>query len=274
MTRRAFITGWPVSHSKSPMLHGYWLNEFGISGIYEAAPVESEKFKDFIASLPASGFVGGNVTIPHKEQAFELIANRSAAAEEIGAVNTIWIEGDIIYADNTDSYGFMANLDQQSPGWRKHKKATVLGAGGASRAVIHGLLSAGFTEIRIANRTISRASALSDRFGKATSAHGLDAVPELLGDSDVLVNTTSIGMSGNQEGSLPPLDAMPAHSLVTDIVYTPLITPLLASARERGLETVDGLGMLLHQAVPGFEKWFGKRPEVTQGLRNHILEAS
>ncbi|MEL7430775.1 MAG: shikimate dehydrogenase, partial [Pseudomonadota bacterium] len=147
-----------------------------------------------------------------------------------------------------------------------------LGAGGASRAVVHGLLSAGFTEVRIANRTLERALTLSDRFGKSTSAHGLGAVPELLGDSDVLVNTTSIGMKGENSGSLPSLDAMPDHGLVTDIVYTPLITPLLANARDRGLETVDGLGMLFHQAVPGFEKWFGKRPKVTQALRKHILE--
>ena len=271
---KAFVTGWPISHSKSPKLHGYWLKAYGILGTYEPLAIDPDAFPDFIRQLPNSEFVGGNITIPHKETAHDLIKNRSEAAEMIGAVNTLWTVDGTIYADNTDAYGFCANLDQFAPRWKSMKTATVLGAGGASRAIIHGLIDAGFKNIRIVNRTFERAKALSDRFGAKTTAHGLPSLPELLPDTELLVNTSSMGMTGENTSQVPDLAQMPKTSLVTDIVYTPLVTPLLEAAKKLELESVDGLGMLLHQAVPGFEKWFGRRPDVSQGLRSALLEES
>ncbi len=271
--KKAFVTGWPVSQSKSPLLHGYWLKQYSIDGSYEAIAINPEMFSEFLKELPSSGFAGGNITIPHKETAFSGIECCDEISELIGAVNTIWVEEGRSHATNTDAYGFMANMEQYAPDWRNNDKATVLGAGGASRAVIVALIQAGFSEIRIANRTLERAQSLADRFGSTTSAHCLDATDELYFDTDLLVNTTSLGMDAKNVGSIPVLDNLPQHALVTDIVYKPLNTPLLQKAKERGLAVVDGLGMLLHQAVPGFEKWFGKRPEVTQQLREHLLES-
>lgn len=269
---KAFVTGWPVSHSKSPLLHGYWLDHYKVDGSYEAIPVSPDDFKNFLFGLKDRDFAGGNITIPHKEIAFEIIEECDEAAELIGAINTVWFEGDCLRGANTDAYGFSANLDDQAPRWRQGKTALVIGAGGASRAVIFSLIEAGFNQIHIANRTVERAKVLAARFGSKCFAHSLDAVPELLSEAQLLVNTTSLGMTGDKGETSFDLSPLPSGAIVTDIVYTPLQTPILEEASNLGLESVDGLGMLLHQAVPGFEKWFGKRPAVTSGLRNHILD--
>jgi shikimate dehydrogenase len=266
----AFVCGHPIAHSRSPMIHGHWLKKYAIAGTYRAVDIDPSDFPDFLRDLPGSGFAGGNVTIPHKEAAFMGVAHRDEAAELIGAVNTLWLENGRIHGGNTDAAGFAANLDQFAPDWRKSESAVVLGAGGAARAVIHALHQAGIASVAIANRTRERAAELRDRFGTGISAHGLDALSELLVEADLLVNTTSLGMHGNAE--LPTDPAMlPDHAIVTDIVYVPLQTPLLEAASRRGLKTVDGLGMLLHQAAPGFEKWFGVLPEVTDELRSLIV---
>jgi shikimate dehydrogenase len=268
--KKAFVTGHPVIHSRSPKIHGFWLRRYGIDGSYEAIDVAPENFSEFLTGLGEGGFCGGNVTIPHKEAAFALAQRRDDAAEEIGAVNTLWFENGILHGGNTDAHGFAANLDEYAPGWAQNGPAVVLGAGGASRAVIHALKKRGVNDIRVVNRTLARAQELRDRFGEGVSAHSLAATGELLGDAGLLVNTTALGMHGN-EGLAADPTRLPEHAIVTDIVYVPLETPLLAAARQRGLKTVDGLGMLLHQAVPGFEHWFGKRPQVTPELRALII---
>jgi shikimate dehydrogenase len=267
---KAFVCGHPIAHSRSPMIHGFWLKKHGIDGFYDAVDVAPENFEAFLGGLAENGLAGGNITIPHKEAAYRFADRRDAAAEEIGAVNTLWFEDGQLCATNTDAHGFAANLDEYAPGWTKAGAAVVLGAGGASRAVIFALKQRGFTDIRIVNRTVARAAELADRFGEGVSAHPPDAVAELLSDAGLLVNTTALGMHGNAEIPADPLH-LPDHAIVTDIVYVPLETPLLAAARMRGLKTVDGLGMLLHQAVPGFERWFGVRPEVTPELRSLIV---
>ncbi|MFA6154934.1 shikimate dehydrogenase [Mesorhizobium sp.] len=269
-TRKAFVAGHPIKHSRSPKIHGHWLAEHGIDGSYEAIDVAPADFAEFLASLRKNGYQGGNVTIPHKEAAFAQVARRDGAAEQIGAVNTLWFEDGDLWGGNTDAHGFAANLDDQAPGWAANGPALVLGAGGASRAVIHALKQRGVSDIRIVNRTLARARELRDRFGAGVTAHGLEATGELLADAGLLVNTTALGMHGNEGLSADP-SGLPDHAIVTDIVYVPLETPLLAAARARGLKTVDGLGMLLHQAVPGFERWFGVRPQVTAGLRALIV---
>ena len=269
--RTAFVCGHPVAHSRSPRIHGYWLNRYNINGRYSAVDVEPNQFARFLHDILPNGYVGGNVTLPHKEAAFDSVMRRDEAAEAIGAVNTVWLEDDVLWGGNTDAGGFAANLDERAPGWRVRKVAVVLGAGGAARAVIHALRQAGFTDIRIVNRTLPKAGALADRFGSATTAHPARGIDELLADCGLLVNTTSLGMAGMEETFADPR-GLPADAIVTDIVYVPLETPLLRKARVRGLRTVDGLGMLLHQAVPGFERWFGYRPEVTPELRERLLE--
>ncbi|TIU28850.1 MAG: shikimate dehydrogenase, partial [Mesorhizobium sp.] len=247
-----------------------WLAKYGIDGSYRAIDVVPEDFAAFLKSLGENGYRGGNVTIPHKEAAFALVERRDEVAESIGAVNTLWLEDGVLWGGNTDGLGFAGNLDDYAPGWAGNGPAVVLGAGGASRAVIHALKARGVKDIRIVNRTLARAQELSDRFGAGVSAHGAGAVGELLADAGLLVNTTALGMHGNETLAADPA-GLPGHAIVTDIVYVPLETPLLAAARARGLKTVDGLGMLLHQAVPGFERWFGKRPEVTPELRRMIV---
>ncbi|WP_079212463.1 shikimate dehydrogenase [Brucella pituitosa] len=278
MANKAFVTGFPIKHSRSPLIHGFWLKEHGIEGSYEAIEVLPENFAEFAASLAKNGFAGGNVTIPHKEVAFATVDSRDAAAEAIGAVNTLWIESGKLCGGNTDAYGFAANLDALAPGWNNANTALVLGAGGAGRAIVHALQTRGFSRIAIVNRTLSRAEELASHFGEGVSAHGWDAAQALVKDAGLIVNTTSLGMSGHMtsggEATEFPLDLSEAQksAVATDIVYIPLKTPFLASAEAAGLKTVDGLGMLLHQAVPGFERWFGKRPEVTDALREHILD--
>ncbi|TIX97560.1 MAG: shikimate dehydrogenase, partial [Mesorhizobium sp.] len=196
--------------------------------------------------------------------------HRDDAAEQIGAVNTLWFEGGSLCGGNTDAHGFAANLDEHAPGWAANSPAVVLGAGGAARAVIHALMERGISDIRIVNRTLARAEELRHRFGAGVSAHGTQATGELLADAGLLINTSALGMHGHEGLSADPR-RLPDHAIVTDIVYVPLETPLLAAAKARGLKTVDGLGMLLHQAVPGFERWFGIRPEVTAELRQMIV---
>ena len=211
------------------------------------------------------------MTIPHKEAAFATVLHRDQAAEVIGAVNTVWLENGTLRGGNTDAEGFLANLDDRSPGWDTGRSALVLGAGGAARAVVHALQTREFNDIRIVNRTKARAQELADHFGAGVSAFSLDAIDELAPDASLVVNTTALGMAGDT--SLPMnVDRLTSDAVVTDIVYVPLETPLLAAAKARGLKTVDGLGMLLHQAVPGFERWFGVRPTVTPELRA-LIEA-
>ena len=269
-TRKAFVTGHPIKHSRSPRIHGHWLAKHGIDGSYQAIDVAPRDFAEFLATLQANGYHGGNVTIPHKEAAFALVDRRDQAAEEIGAVNTLWFEDGGLWGGNTDAHGFAANLDEHAPGWANNGPAVVLGAGGASRAIIHALKQRGVSDIRIVNRTLARAEELRHRFGAGVSAHAMAAADELLGDAGLLVNTTALGMHGNETLSADPT-RLPDHAIVTDIVYVPLETPLLAAARARGLRTVDGLGMLLHQAAPGFERWFGIRPRVTAELRSLVV---
>ena len=274
MANKAFVTGFPIKHSRSPLIHSFWLNEFGIDGSYEAIEVAPENFGEFAASLAENGFAGGNVTIPHKEVAFESVESRDSAAEAIGAVNTLWFENGKLCGGNTDAYGFAANLDALATGWDNADTALVLGAGGAGRAIVHALQTRGFSRILIVNRTLSRAQELASHFGAGVSAYGWDAAQALVKDAGLIVNTTSLGMSGHGEVEEFPLDLSQAQksAVATDIVYIPLKTPFLKKAESVGLKTVDGLGMLLHQAVPGFERWFGKRPQVTEALREHILD--
>lgn len=275
--KKAFVTGWPIKHSKSPLLHGFWLKHYGIEGNYEAVAVSEAEFPDFLNGLLSDEFIGGNITIPHKEVAFEKIVNKDHAAKMIGAINTVWIEDGEVYGSNTDAYGFASNMDQYAPEWREGKTAIVLGAGGAARAVIYAILEAGFEKVVIFNRTYSRAENLAQHFGEKCEARAWEEIEVYMPSAGFIVNTTSLGMAGHDADpssiSLPEFRNMRKDLIVTDIVYTPLETPFLKLANEKGLTTVDGLGMLLHQAVPGFEKWFGVKPEVTKELRNHILEA-
>lgn len=276
---RAFVTGWPVWHSRSPAIHRSWLKEFGLAGSYERVGVPPEEIGEFLKTLRRQGYVGGNVTIPHKLAALEAVSRRDAAAEAIGAVNTIWFEkSGRMVGGNTDAYGFAANLDERLPGWADAEVATVLGAGGASRAVIFALLKRGVKQVRVVNRTIERAEELAARFGPRVSAHAESERKAQLAAADLLVNTVPIPAPDPDdetpdwfEPRLPDLSALRDGALVTDIVYVPLMTPILAAAAERGLRHCDGLGMLLHQAVPGFERWFGQRPEVSETLRARIV---
>jgi shikimate dehydrogenase len=268
---RAFVCGHPIAHSRSPLIHGYWLEEFGLSGTYERIDVAPDAFREFLGSIRRNGFVGGNVTIPHKEAAFAIVDRRDRDAEAIGAVNTIWFDADRrLCGGNTDAYGFAANLDDEVPQWASGTKAVVLGAGGAARAVIHALRERGYDDIRLVNRSLPRAGELAGRFQPEVSVHGWGAVAGLLGDADLLVNTSSLGMKGAPALEVG-LDPLPAHAVVADIVYVPRETKLLKAAKARGLATAEGLGMLLHQAVPGFERWFGKRPAVSEGLRKRVV---
>jgi shikimate dehydrogenase len=261
----ACLIGWPAAHSRSPLIHHYWLRTLGIEGGYTIESVPPEEVGDFVARLAQRGFVGANVTIPHKERAL-LLSVPDERAKAVGAANTLWFQGGTLFSTNTDIEGFLNNLDAAAPGWDATTDALVLGAGGASRAVVFGLLERGIARVHLANRTAGRAQALADQFGPAVLPVAWDAIGDLLPRAGLLVNTTSLGMHGQ-----PPLAVdvglLPPQAVVADLVYVPLQTPLLAAARARGLKTADGLGMLLHQAVRGFELWFGQRPEVTAELR-------
>lgn len=266
------VIGWPIKHSRSPVIHGFWLKEMGIAGAYVPVAVEPEKIREFFAGFADSGFIGGNVTVPHKEAAFAAVAEMEPSAREIGAVNTIWLEKRKLIGSNTDATGFLANLDQEAPVWdRDAGAAVVLGAGGASRAVVYALNTRGFAPIHVVNRTVSRAEGLAASFGEAVRASAWTDLPELLKRARIVVNTTTLGMPGQQHFDID-LGPLRDDAIVTDIVYIPLDTPLLVAAKRRGLKTVDGLGMLLHQAVPGFKHWFGRRPLVTPALRAAVLK--
>ncbi len=266
----AFICGYPITHSRSPKIHNYWLAYYGIEGSYRAIYVTPENLPFFLKAITEIGFSGGNVTMPYKETAFTIVERYDEAAEQIGAVNTVWLKDGVLWGSNTDAYGFSANLDHMSPGWDNGDVAVVLGAGGASRAIIHVLKQRGFRDIRIINRTIERAKKLVHQFGDGIKAYPQSATHELLGDASLLVSTTALSMNVNDILPADP-SGLPNNAVVTDIVCMPLETPLLVAARSCGLQTVNGLGMLLHQAVPGFERWFGKRPKVTTELRNMII---
>lgn len=264
---RACVAGWPVAHSRSPLIHSYWLKSLGIYGSYERAAVPPGEFAAFAKGVGKNGLVGANVTIPHKEAAFAACDWVTANAADLGAVNTLWRDNDKLCGDNTDVAGFLANLDEQAPGWRdKTRCAIVLGAGGAARAVIQGLISSGVERVVIVNRTFGRGDRIARQFGSGTKSAPWSELPQLLADADLLVNTSSLGMVGQPALEID-LESLNARAIVADIVYIPLETQLLAAARSRGLCTVEGLGMLLHQAAPGFERWFGVRPAVTRELR-------
>ncbi len=264
--RAACIIGWPAGHSRSPIIHNYWIKQHGIAGEYRKEPVPPEEFAAFLAAMPARGYVGANITIPHKEAALRLSAP-DERARAVGAANTLWRDGTTLRSTNTDVEGFLGNLDAAAPGWdRDLQEVIVLGAGGSARAVIFGLLERGARRIHLANRTSERAQALRERFGAAVAPARWEEGPALLPGAGLLVNTTLLGMKGQ-----PPLaidvGRLPAGAVVADLVYVPLVTPLLAAARARGLKVADGLGMLLHQAVRGFSLWFGVKPTVTPELR-------
>ncbi|MFB2552971.1 shikimate dehydrogenase [Ensifer soli] len=269
----AFVAGYPIRHSRSPLIHGHWLKTFGLPGSYRAIEVAPAEFPGFLQGLAAGerGLVGGNVTIPHKETAFALAERPDDIARELGAANTLWREEGRLHATNTDGHGFVANLDERAPGWDRATSAVVLGAGGASRAVIQAIRDRGIRDIRVVNRTVARARELADRFGAAVSAHPVAALPELLHGAGFFVNTTSLGMDGDAAPVLDFRDMAP-DAVVTDIVYVPLMTPFLQQAQSQGLRTADGLGMLLHQAAPGFERWFGRRPVIDETLRALIVD--
>ena len=268
----AGVIGSPIAHSKSPRLHGHWLRKLGLPGHYIPMDVAPEDFEQVLRSLPKAGFVGVNVTVPHKEAALKVADVVTDRATLIGAANTlIFLEDGRIHADNTDGYGFIENLRQNAPDWdAKAGPAAVLGAGGAARAILASLLDAGAPEILLSNRTRARAEALQSDFGSKIKLVDWVQAGNMLEDAATVVNTTSLGMLGHPELRVP-LDGLQKGALVTDLVYNPLQTRLLREAEEMGCVTVDGLGMLIHQAVPGFERWFGKRPEVDADIRAVLL---
>jgi shikimate dehydrogenase len=261
----ACLIGWPAAHSRSPLIHHYWLRTLGIEGGYVIEAVPPDDLRDFVLRLSLRGFDGANVTIPHKEGVLAL-STPDACAKAVGAANTLWFEDGELRSTNTDVEGFLGNLDASAPGWDKAEEALVLGAGGSSRAIVFGLRERGIKRIHLANRTIARAETLARQFGPNVHPVTWDGIDDVLPRSNLLVNTTSLGMHGQ-----PSLDVdvarLPQTAVVADLVYVPLVTPLLAAAQARGLKTADGLGMLLHQAVRGFELWFGRRPQVTPELR-------
>jgi shikimate dehydrogenase len=268
----AAVIGHPIAHSKSPNVHGYWLRKYGLKGHYIPMDIEPDKLSDLLPRLADLGFVGANVTIPHKEKVMEIADLITDRATLIGAANTLIFRKDgRIHADNTDGYGFIENIRQAIPDWNpKSGPAVVFGAGGASRAVLASLLDVGVPKIMLTNRTRIRAEKLKEDFGNRIQVVEWVQAGNVLEDADLVVNTTSLGMTGKPEMRVP-LDGLRPGAIVNDLVYSPLRTRLLATAEEQGCRVVDGLGMLLHQAVPGFERWFGKRPVVDENLRAAVL---
>ncbi len=259
------VIAWPAGHSRSPLIHNYWIKQHGLNAEYRREAVPPEKFAEFIKNLRANGYVGANVTLPHKQAALTL-TEPDERSRAVGAANCLWYDDGKLRSTNTDVEGFLANLDTATPGWdRGLESAVVLGAGGGARAVVYALLRREVQRVYVINRTIPRAKELQKKFGARVVPAGWDEIGGLLGGAGLLVNTTSLGMVRQ-----PPLEInlrCPASLVVADLVYDPLETKLLAAARDRGLRTADGLGMLLHQAVRGFELWFGIRPQVTAELR-------
>ena len=266
---RACVIGHPIAHSRSPLIHGHWLATLGIAGEYDKQDVPPDRFASFLLHLREHGYVGGNVTVPHKEAAYRLVGKRDPAAAAIGAVNTIWYDGESLCGGNSDAHGYVASLDECAPGWDvENARAVVLGAGGAAHAAAFALQARGVA-VAVVNRTMDRARDLATRFGRGVSAHPLAHLTELLATADVLSNCTSLGMVGQ-----PPLEidltSLKPSAVVSDAVYVPLETGLLTAAAARGHRVVDGLWMLLHQAGYGFSKWFGVTPEVTSELRARV----
>src|ERR1700684_2409858 len=268
--RAACLIGWPAAHSRSPLIHHYWLRTLGIEGGYNIEAVPPEGLAEFVLHLSTHGFVGANVTLPHKERALALSAP-DARARAVGAAHTLWYDGGELRSTNTDIEGFINNLDVAAPGWDAAGQALVLGAGGSSRAVVFGLIERGIKRVHLANRTLDRARALADQFGAGVHPVAWDAIGDWLPEAGLLVNATSLGMQGQPELAID-VSRLPSQAVVADLVYVPLQTALLAASLARGLRTADGLGMLLHQAVRGFELWFGQRPQVTPELRA-LIEA-
>lgn len=267
--RKAGVIGWPVAHSLSPALHRYWLKRYRIAGEYEALPVAPEALKEFIKHMPQEGYRGANVTVPHKETVMPFLDEVDESARAIGAVNTIVMDRGGLKGFNTDAYGFAENLRQYGfPAARN--KAVVLGAGGAAKAVCHALAKERFAQIVIAARTAAKAKAIAKALPIKTSVIGWENRSAALEGADLLVNATSLGLQGGESLEMD-LSRLPETAIVSDVVYTPLDTPLLKAARARGNRTIDGLGMLLHQAAPAFEAWFGVRPEVDEETRKQVL---
>ena len=268
--KAACVIGWPIEHSRSPLIHNYWIKQHNLGAEYRRKSVPPLQFPDFVKNLRQHGYIGANVTVPHKQAALA-VSTPDDRAKAVGAANTLWCDGEVLRSTNSDVEGFLANLDAATAGWdRGLESAVVLGAGGAARAVVYALITREVRRVYVVNRTPERAEELKKQFGARVFPVGWDETTGLLGGAGLLVNTTPLGMSGQ-----PPLEInlrCPPSLVVTDIVYDPLVTPLLAAARERGLRTADGLGMLLHQAVRGFELWFGVKPEVTPELRA-LIEA-
>lgn len=259
------VIAWPAGHSRSPLIHNYWIKQHKLNAEYRREAVPPDKFAAFVENLRGNGYIGANITVPHKEAALAL-SEPDDRARAVGAANTLWYNDDTLRSTNTDVEGFLANLDVAAPGWdRGLETAVVLGAGGGARAVVFALLQREVGRVYVINRTRDRAQALKKKFGARVHLAGWNETTGLLGGAGILINTTTLGMVGQ-----PPLEInlrCPASLVVADLVYAPLETGLLASARARGLRTADGLGMLLHQAVRGFQLWFGVRPEVTTELR-------
>lgn len=264
--KRACVIGWPIAHSRSPLIHGYWLKRYGIEGAYTKEAIETDNVEEFLNSLAQRGYAGCNVTVPHKETAYRLAAHKDNSAIAVGAANTMWLEGEDLACANTDTYGFMTNLTHAVPDWSNREgPVVILGAGGSARAVIHGFLEAGRSDVRVFNRSPERAEALVEHFGKRVSAWPWDARNYSLADGAIVVNTTTLGMNATGQDIIQ-FDRVGPGSVFADLVYVPLETHFIRKARACGFAVTGGLGMLLHQAVPGFEKWFGVKPDVTVEL--------
>ena len=263
---RACVIGWPITQSRSPLIHGYWLKAYGINGRYTKEAIAADEVEAFLSTLDARGFVGCNVTVPHKIAAYQVAFLKDASATAVGAANTLWLENGQLACANTDTYGFMTNLAATAPAWSAYDgPVMVLGAGGSARAVVFGLLQAGRRDVRVYNRSLDRAEGLARQLGAGVSAHAWAARNAHARDAALIVNTTTLGMNGIGD---PAIDFAVArsHCVAADLVYVPLETAFLRHAKDHGLQVVGGLGMLLHQAVPGFARWFGVTPDVTDDL--------
>ena len=270
-TRASCVIGYPAKHSRSPKLHGYWLKKYGIDGDYRIEEIPPDAVEAFITDLAGNGYVGANVTMPHKDVAFRL-SEPDENAQAIGAANTLWLDDGVLRATNTDGDGFVGSLDAASTGWSdRMASAVVLGAGGASRSIVYALLGRGLTAVHVVNRTIEKAEILRDSYGERVKPATWDQLPSLLGEAGLLVNATSLGMHGQPALDID-LSPLANDAIVSDIVSVPLKTPLLMVAEDRGLATSNGLAMLLHQAVRGFELWFDLRPEVTREQYDMLAE--
>jgi shikimate dehydrogenase len=263
---KACVIGWPIAHSRSPLIHGYWLKAYGIDGSYTRIPVEPQDLQAFIEGLQANGFAGCNVTMPHKEEVFRLVTVADEQTRRLGSLNTVYVENGTLYGKSTDGPGFLENLKSAIPALDlRNRKVVLLGAGGSAAAIAGHLLAEGVAELCIVNRSLARAQAIANRFGSGIRPASWDRRATELSEASLLVNTTSLGMAGQAPLDIS-LESLPSGAVVADIVYTPLVTDFLKAAEAAGHPIVTGLGMLLHQAVPGFQKWFGRRPVVTREL--------